>query len=130
MGSTSVEVELGDAVDVLEDSRELGGHLIDFVVGELEPGEPCDVENLVAVDHRAHVRSGALSSQAQATGGRMSGRQSLQIAVWVLCGRARRWRALAGGRSRRRLLRRLLRRRRSRTGTGAGILEPVGLAAE
>ena len=47
-----VEVELGDPVDVLEDPRELAGHPLDLLVGEPQAGEPRDVQDLVAVDHR------------------------------------------------------------------------------
>ena len=46
-----VEVELGDPVDVLEDSGELARHPLDLLLGEAQAGEPGDVQHLLAVDH-------------------------------------------------------------------------------
>ena len=63
-GLDALKVELGDAVDVFEDSRELPRHLLHLVVGELEPGKLGDMQDLVAVDHRAHVRSGRLAGRS------------------------------------------------------------------
>ena len=51
-----VEVERGDPVDVLEDPRELAGHPLDLLLGELEPREPGDVQDLLAIDHGADSR--------------------------------------------------------------------------
>src|SRR5205814_846491 len=53
-----VEVEGADALDVLEDGRELPGHPLDLVGLELEPREPGHVQHLFAVDHPADSRYG------------------------------------------------------------------------
>jgi hypothetical protein len=47
----ALEVELGDAVDVLEDARELLRHPLDLFIAEPEPGEPRHVQHLFALDH-------------------------------------------------------------------------------
>ena len=47
----ALEVQLGDAVDVLEDARELLRHSLDLVIAEPEPGEPGHVQHLFALDH-------------------------------------------------------------------------------
>ena len=60
----TIEVELADPVDVLEDARELSGHRLDLLVGEGEPGETGDVKNLFAVDHAADSRSGRFGPMA------------------------------------------------------------------
>ena len=39
----------------LEDRRQLAGHLLDLLVGEPQPGEPGDVEDLLAIDHGAMI---------------------------------------------------------------------------
>src|SRR4051794_15220487 len=46
-----VGVQLRDLLDGVEDLGELAGHAADLVVGELEPREARDVEDLLAVDH-------------------------------------------------------------------------------
>src|SRR5512133_1573688 len=51
-----LEVELVDAVDVLENPRELARHRLDLVVCEPEAGEAGDVQHLLAIDHRADSR--------------------------------------------------------------------------
>ena len=58
VGSTPVEVELGDLLDVVEHLRQLAGHRLDLVVGEPQPGEAGDVEHLFAVDHRRAILGG------------------------------------------------------------------------
>ena len=52
-----VQVELVHALDVLEDRRQLGRHPLELGLGQLEPGQPRDVEDLVAVDHDADCMS-------------------------------------------------------------------------
>ena len=49
----ALEVERGDPVDVLEDPRQRAAHRLDPGVVELEPGEPGDVDDLLAIDHGA-----------------------------------------------------------------------------
>src|SRR5947208_2562208 len=46
----AVEAQLADLLDVAEDGRQLGRHLPDLVVGQLQPGQPSDVDYLLAVD--------------------------------------------------------------------------------
>ena len=84
----SVQIELGDAIDVFENARELLRHLLHLVVRQLEASELGHVQNLVAVDHRAHVRSGPAECRAgggrserpQTAGGRSeSGRRCVRI---------------------------------------------------
>src|SRR5205814_7787767 len=50
-GRDTLEVELRDLLDVVEDARELARHPVDLVLGEAEAGEAGDVEDLIAVDH-------------------------------------------------------------------------------
>ena len=57
-----LEVELADPVDVLEDPRELAGHLLDLLLGEAEAGQPGHVQYLLALDHRPDSRRAAGSS--------------------------------------------------------------------
>ena len=49
----ALEIELVHALDVLEDAGELAGHPFELILGQLEPCEPRDVEDLIAVDHDA-----------------------------------------------------------------------------
>ena len=72
----AVEVERGDRVDVLEDPEQLLGHPLDLVLGELEPREPGDVQDLLAIDHRANVRAGARAGTRQHADGHPEGRPS------------------------------------------------------
>jgi hypothetical protein len=39
----SVQVELADLLDVIQHVRELGSHALEFLLAELETGEPGDV---------------------------------------------------------------------------------------
>jgi hypothetical protein len=52
----TIEVELGDVLDVLEDPGELTRYPLHLVVGEFQAGEAGDVQNLLAVDHRPDSR--------------------------------------------------------------------------
>ena len=45
--------ELADLLDVVEHLAQLLAHALDLVLGELEAGEPGDVEHLVTAQHRA-----------------------------------------------------------------------------
>jgi len=49
--------ELGDPVDVLEDPGKLARHRVDFVLGQAETGQPCNVKNLLPLDHGRDSRS-------------------------------------------------------------------------
>ena len=44
-----LEVEFADLLDVVEYVGELTLHPLDLVTGQLEPGEPRDVQNLFAI---------------------------------------------------------------------------------
>ena len=57
VGSTSSRSSARDPVDVLEDARELARHPLDLLLGELEPGEARDVQDLLAIDHGPDSRS-------------------------------------------------------------------------
>ena len=48
VGSTSLEVELGDDADRLEDRAELAREALDLLLCEREPREPRDVQHLVS----------------------------------------------------------------------------------
>ena len=50
-GLDLVEVERGDPVDVLEDSRELRRHPLELLLGEPQAGKPRDVQHLFPLDH-------------------------------------------------------------------------------
>ena len=63
-----VEVERGDPVDVLEDPRELAGHPLDLVLGELEPRQAGDVQDLLAIDHAPDSRSHSNQAPQQRRG--------------------------------------------------------------
>lgn len=54
----ALEVELRDALDVLEDVRELAGHALHLAVAELQAREAGDVQDLLAIDHRLGEYSG------------------------------------------------------------------------
>jgi hypothetical protein len=45
----SLQVELADLLDVVKHVRELAPHPLELIVGQLEPGEPGDVQNLFAI---------------------------------------------------------------------------------
>ena len=47
--------ELADLLDVVEHLGQLLAHALDLVLGELEAGEPGDVEHLVTAQHRRAV---------------------------------------------------------------------------
>ena len=55
-GLSVVELEGLDGLDVLENVAELTGHPLDLLVGEPQPGQPRDVQYLVAVDHGGESR--------------------------------------------------------------------------
>jgi len=55
-GLDAVEVEGLDDFDVLENVAELGGHALDLLVGEVQPRQPGDVQDLVAIDHERDSR--------------------------------------------------------------------------
>ena len=47
------EVELGDLPDRVEDRAELPRQPLDLVVRQVEPGQPGDVEHILALDSRS-----------------------------------------------------------------------------
>ena len=47
----ALEIELAERLDVVEDPGELARHPLDLLVGQPQPREAGDVENLFAVDH-------------------------------------------------------------------------------
>src|SRR3954451_10057981 len=47
-----VQLELLDLLDVVEDPRQLRGHLLDLVLGQPQARKLGDVQYLVAADHR------------------------------------------------------------------------------
>ena len=69
----SLEVELGDLLDVVEHARQLARHALDLVLAQAKPREPRDVQDLVAIDHgrilaRGRSAHGRRSSLRQARG--------------------------------------------------------------
>jgi hypothetical protein len=57
-GLNLVEVESGDAIDVLQDPGQLSRHPLDVLVGQLEPRQLGDVQDPVAIDHSSDSRVG------------------------------------------------------------------------
>ena len=47
----AVQVELADLLDVIEHLGELGGHPLDIVIAQLEPGQTGDVKDLRTIKH-------------------------------------------------------------------------------
>ena len=88
-----VEVERGDPVDVLEDPGELAGHPVDLVVGQLEPRQAGDVQDLLAIDHGLHVRLPLAMTAATANGSAAAARPPSDEPSSAPCARSpRRWR--------------------------------------
>jgi hypothetical protein len=57
-GLDVVEVQGRDPIDVLEDPGQLNCHALDLLLGELEPRQPGDVQDLLAIDHVIQSRRG------------------------------------------------------------------------
>jgi hypothetical protein len=45
----ALKLELADLLDVVKHVGELAPHALELVAGQLEPGEPRDMQNLLAI---------------------------------------------------------------------------------